>query len=134
MAFLLDTNVWAQLLRGKDPALAARIAGLSPSLIFVCSIVKAELFYGACKSNDAPKNIGLVKALLAPHASLPFDDAAAELYGKVRAQLESMGITIGANDYLIAAIAMVNNLTLVTHNSKEFARIPGLILQDWQSP
>lgn len=63
----------------------------------------------------------------------PFDDAAADAYGKIRAQLSEIGKPIGANDLLIAAIALANNLTLVTHNTSEFARVPGLALEHWES-
>ena len=64
--------------------------------------------------------------------SVPFDDWAAEEYAKVRADLAAKGTPIGANDYLIAAIALANGLTLVTHNTGEFSRVVGLTLDDWQ--
>ena len=66
--------------------------------------------------------------------SLPFDDAAAEPYGRIRADLTARGQTIGGNDMLIAAIALANGCTLVTHNTAEFSRVPGLVIEDWQVP
>lgn len=66
--------------------------------------------------------------------SLPFDDRAAEEYGVVRSHLTGLGTLIGANDLMIAAIALANGLTLVTHNTTEFSRVPGLFLEDWQVP
>ena len=69
----------------------------------------------------------------APQASpMPFDDRAAEEYGKVREHLAALGTPIGPNDLMIAVIARVNQLTLVTHNTTEFGRVPGLTLEDWQ--
>ncbi|HEV3257827.1 MAG TPA: type II toxin-antitoxin system VapC family toxin, partial [Gemmataceae bacterium] len=66
--------------------------------------------------------------------SLPFDDAAAAHYAPLRADLESKGTPIGPNDYQIAAIALANNVTLVTHNTQEFSRVVGLFLEDWLAP
>jgi tRNA(fMet)-specific endonuclease VapC len=66
--------------------------------------------------------------------SLPFDDAAAEQYGRIRADLTARGLTIGGNDMLIAAIALANGCTLVTHNTAEFSRVPDLVIEDWQVP
>jgi tRNA(fMet)-specific endonuclease VapC len=68
---------------------------------------------------------------LDPFRSLPFDDASAEVYGRIRAQLGAQGNLIGPNDLLIASIALANNLTLVTHNTREFSRIPELRIEDW---
>jgi tRNA(fMet)-specific endonuclease VapC len=62
---------------------------------------------------------------------LPFDDAAAEVYGRIRAELASRGTPIGPYDLMIAATALANNLILVTHNTREFARVSGLVLEDW---
>ena len=64
--------------------------------------------------------------------SLPFDDAAASVYAIIRAHLESAGTPIGPYDLQIAAIALANGLTLVTHNTREFSRVPGLLLEDWE--
>jgi tRNA(fMet)-specific endonuclease VapC len=66
--------------------------------------------------------------------SLPFDDRAAEEYGKTRAHLSSMGTLIGPNDLIIAATALAHGCTLVSHNTREFSRVPGLLLEDWEIP
>jgi tRNA(fMet)-specific endonuclease VapC len=76
----------------------------------------------------------LVAALRSHYVSLPFDDPAAEEYGRIRSHLANQGIAIGPNDLIIAAIALANKLTLVTHNTSEFSRVPGLALEDWQIP
>ena len=95
--------------------------------------VKAELAYGAARSHDPAGTMAKLAAFLAPFASLPFDDSCADTYGRVRAQLERAGTPIGPNDLMIAAIAVTHNLTLVTHNTREFERIPGLSLTDWEA-
>jgi len=77
-------------------------------------------------------NRALISGLLAQFDSVPFDDAAAEAYGRLRAHLTTTGQLIGPNDLLIAAIALANGLTLVTHNTAEFSRVPGLVIDDWQ--
>jgi tRNA(fMet)-specific endonuclease VapC len=134
MAYLLDTNVWVALLRGRDAMLALRIKQAPAGDVLLCSIVKAELLHGARRSADAGKNTALIERLVTPHKSLPFDDAAAERYAVIRAALESKGLPIGSHDYLIAATALANGCVLVTHNTSEFSRVPGLIVEDWQTP
>ncbi len=65
--------------------------------------------------------------------SVPFDDLAADVYGRIRADLERQGQAIGPNDTLIAAIALANGLTIVTHNTAEFSRVSGLLIEDWHT-
>jgi tRNA(fMet)-specific endonuclease VapC len=93
---------------------------------------EAELFFGAAKSRSPEKTLDAQRAFLEKFRSLPFDTEAALQYGQVRAELESRGTPIGANDLLIASIALANGLTLVTHNTREFAGVPGLSLADWE--
>jgi tRNA(fMet)-specific endonuclease VapC len=100
----------------------------------VCSIVRAELRYGALRSAKPAANRAAVDALLAPYPSLPFDDAAADQYAAIRHHLESIGQVIGPLDVQIAAIALAHDCTLVTHNTAEFTRVPGLVIEDWQVP
>lgn len=96
-------------------------------------MVKSELFYGAMRSNNVEKTIVKQQQFLNLFVSLPFDDAAALIYGRIRADLTALGTPIGPNDLQIAAIAMANNLILVTHNTNEFSRVNGLLLEDWES-
>jgi tRNA(fMet)-specific endonuclease VapC len=77
-------------------------------------------------------NLALIASLRQHFVSLPFDDRAAEEYGTVRAHLAALGTPIGPNDLMIASIALANKLTLVTHNTVEFSRVPGLKVEDWQ--
>lgn len=99
-------------------------------------MVVAELQYGIERSGQQHRaNTALrVDQLRHLFISLPFDDAAAEEYGRIRAELEAGGQRIGANDLVIAAIAKSRDCTLVTHNIAEFSRVSGLLVEDWQSP
>jgi tRNA(fMet)-specific endonuclease VapC len=129
---LLDSNIWIALARGS-PGIAARVQAFDPSQIASCSIVRAELMFGARKSQRVAENIDGFQRLLAPFVSLPFDDVAAGHYGLVRATLERAGMPVGANDLLIASIALARNCLLVTRNSREFQRIVGLQVEVWPS-
>ena len=98
----------------------------------VCSVVKAELFYGAMKSAKPEQNLRLQEAFLAQFVSLPFDDLATTFFGQIRSQLEAKGTPIGSYDLQIAAMALAHNLILVTHNTREFRRVEGLQWEDWE--
>ncbi len=134
MKYLLDTNPCIVYLNGRSDALRDRIDSESDASIVVCSVVLAELFYGACKSNSPETTFFRQKRFLSRFRSLPFGDEAARKYGIIRATLEKSGETIGANDLMIAATALADDLTLVTHNTREFLRVPGLKAEDWELP
>lgn len=134
MIYLLDANVCITLLRGTDPLLLQRINAKLPGDIALSSIVLAELSYGAALSKQPVLEQANVDAFARPYVCLPFDEAAAKVTGNLRAQLRKLGTPIGPYDLMIAAIALVNNLTLITHNTSEFSRVPGLPLEDWQTP
>ena len=104
----------------------------NPSEIALCSVVKAELLFGALRSEQKESNCALLQKLFAPLQSFEFDDNAAEHYATIRADLTAKGNLIGANDLMIAAIAIANKATLITHNTAEFSRVQGLQLQDWE--
>jgi tRNA(fMet)-specific endonuclease VapC len=133
LLYLLDTNVCIVYLKGKSLTVNQRLKSLNRDDIAVCSVVKAELFYGSMGSNNPKKALQIQKAFVDQFISLPFDDCCALIYGKLRAHLASAGIPIGSNDLLIASIALANNLILVTHNVGEFSRVQGLKLEDWES-
>ena len=132
MIYLLDTNVCIRYLNGRAPGVLQRLRALEPSDIAVCSVVKAELFYGAQRSQDPKRSLAVQRQFLQPYRSLPFDDAAAEFAGLLRAGLAAQGTPIGPHDIQIAAIALANTCTLVTHNLREFGRVPNLLLEDWE--
>lgn len=131
MSYLLDTNICIALLNGKDKGLIDKVKGHAPSDFSLCSIVKGELLYGARKSERVEENLSLLEGFFAQFDSLPFDDRAAIHYGLLRAILTKEGRPIGANDLLIAGIALQNDKTLLTRNRGEFQRIPGLRLEIW---
>ena len=133
MNYLIDTNVCIVYLKGRNSNLKQRIETVAVEEIAVCSVVKAELCFGAMKSANPERNFALQQTFLAQFVSMPFDDLAAIAFGTVRAQLESRGTPIGAYDLQIAAIALVNNLTLVTHNTREFRRVDGLQVENWEA-
>jgi tRNA(fMet)-specific endonuclease VapC len=132
--FLLDTNVCVQYLRGKNVLVRQRLAACPTHEVRLCSVVLSELYVGVLRSAQPAKNRADVDQFAAPLASLPFDDAAADVYARIRHQLESQGTAIGPYDLQIAAIALANGCTLVTHNTAEFGRVPGLVLEDWEIP
>ncbi|MFM6909575.1 MAG: PIN domain-containing protein [Dolichospermum sp.] len=100
--------------------------------VAVCSVVKLELFYGAMRSDNPDQVWAKVKRFLEVFISLPLDDISALNAGKIRAQLANLGTPIGYNDLLIASIALSHDLILVTHNTKEFVRVEGLKIEDWE--
>ena len=130
--FLLDTNVCIRLLNKKHTDIEQRLRQHQPNEIALCSIVKAELLYGVRHSQHVEANLQLLKQFFAPLISLPFDDRCAEEAGLIRADLAAQGNSIGPNDLLIAATARAFDTILVTHNTKEFARITGLRVIDWE--
>ncbi|WP_066423873.1 type II toxin-antitoxin system VapC family toxin [Anabaena sp. 4-3] len=132
LIYLLDTNVCIMYLKGKSPSINHHLDKLEPEKIAVCSVVKAELFYGSMRSNNPQKAITVQKMFIEQFVSLPFDDYCAEFYGNIRADLTNAGTPISSNDIQIASIALVNNLILVTHNVREFSRVTGLRIEDWE--
>lgn len=133
MSCLLDTNVCVNYLRSPGQSNITRnLLSCQPDDVFLCSVVKGELIYGAYRSRNVQQNLREVQLFYARFFSLPFDDAAAEIYGQVRSNLADQGQLIGPNDLMIASIALAHDLTLVTHNLGEFGRIPGLNLDDWE--
>lgn len=133
MRYLLDTNVCIRFLNGRSESIKQQLITRSSQEIVLCSVVKAELFYGALKSNNPQKTLAKQQKFVNQFVSLPFDDTAAEAYSEIRAKLEKQGTPIGPNDLLIAAISIANGVTLVTHNIREFGRLKNLNYEDWES-
>ncbi|MFZ4792029.1 MAG: type II toxin-antitoxin system VapC family toxin [Candidatus Competibacteraceae bacterium] len=130
--YLLDTNVCIEIVRGHHPGIQTRMAALSYGNVAICSIVWAELELGAHLS---PKGYACARAKIESFSLLPqwpFDRDSAERYAQLRVDLQRRGQLIGDHDMQIGAIALVQGLILVTHNTREFSRIPGLQLEDWQ--
>ena len=129
MAYLLDTNVVIAILDDGASPPARRVRRERPSEVAISSIVAHELCYGAFKSGRAGQNAELIDALLFP--VIEFDKEDARQAGALRALLAAHGTPVGPYDALIAGQAMARGLILVSHNRREFGRIPGLRVEDW---
>ena len=134
MKRLLDTNTCIQILNRRIPQLREQMRQSAGDEIVRCDIVKAELFYGVEKCARGERIRATLEEFLSWFVSLPFDGAAARVYGRIKTELGRAGRLIGPNDLMIASIALANDLTLVTHNTSEFGRGNGLLMEDWQTP
>ena len=131
---LLDTNACIRVLNKSSLPLVARLRQHIPTDILLCSVVKAELMYGAYRSFRAAENLRLLDRFFEPFVSLPFDDDCCDAYGRIRSDLARIGKPIGPSDLQIAATAVSNDLTLVTSNTTEFGRVAGLSIENWEIP
>ncbi|MCC7337529.1 MAG: type II toxin-antitoxin system VapC family toxin [Pirellulaceae bacterium] len=133
MKYLLDTNICVFVIRQKPLVVVEKFKQFVADELAISSVTLAELRYGADKSSDTGKNHAALDLFLAPLAIVDFDSQAAERYGVVRADLERRGLPIGPLDTMIAAHALRLVIPLVTNNTREFARVGGLLLEDWAS-
>jgi tRNA(fMet)-specific endonuclease VapC len=132
MIYLPDTNACITLLRQRNPKLVARWQVVKASEVLLCSVVIYELRHGAERSSNPAREHAKLDVFLAPFASLSFDDACARKCAEIRHELERVGTVIDPYDLQIAAIALQHGLVLVTHNTREFSRVHGLKLEDWE--
>lgn len=131
MTHLLDTCICVLLIRRKLPEVRQRFEAHAVGDIGISSVTESELRFGADKSADPSRNHQRLDHLLLTLPVLPYSSGCAAHYGKIRALLERAGTPIGSMDLLIAAHARSLGLTLVTNNTGEFSRVPGLRLEDW---
>lgn len=131
MMYLLDTNICVHLLNEADATIGEQFRRVGPAQIALCSIVEAELLYGAQRSSRVDANLQRLRFFFLPLQSLPFDNTCAEQYAMIRTDLEAQGTPIGPNDLIIAAIARAHEATLVTRNQSEFNRVAGLHVENW---
>ena len=129
MTYFLDTDACIFILRGKTPSIKSWFEKLTPDQIKISAVVKAELLVGAQKSRDPQRTSPIVEMFLSPFEIVPFDDSACPIYSKIRHELERKGNSIGPHDLLIAATALSHDGILVTHNVREYRRIPDLKIQ-----
>jgi len=108
------------------------MASLQANDLYICSVVRAELLFGALHSADPTHNWTLVERFCRRFVSLPFEDRTADTYAIVREKLAGAGQVIGPHDLLIAAIVLTHSAILVTHNTREFERVEGLDVEDWE--
>jgi tRNA(fMet)-specific endonuclease VapC len=130
MRYLLDTNVVSDLIRNPQGRIAEHIREVGEAQICTSVIVAAELRYGATKKGS-PRLATQLEAVLGALDVLPFEVPADTAYGLIRTRLERIGRPIGGNDLLIAAQAVALGYTIVTDNEGEFARIDGLLRENW---
>ena len=129
MRFLLDTNIVIPLLNGKNEGVAAAVRRRALDEVGLSSVVMYELFYGAYKSGRVEHSLLSLREL--PFDTVPFDREDAAEAGRIRAALAAKGEMIGPYDVMIAGQALRRDLTVVTANLREFARVPGLRCEDW---
>ncbi len=127
---LLDTNTCIYIINAKPPAVLARFQQYRMGDIGLCSVVAAELAFGVAKSGSV-RNRQALEMFLAPLIILPFDTSAVWTYGDLHADLERRGTPIGSLDTMIAAHALSQQALLVTNNTREFSKVPGLQLDNW---
>ncbi len=131
MRHLLDANAVIALLNDTTSIIARRVRQEKPGDVAISAIVAHELYYGAFKSRRAAQNVALVDAL--QFAVIEIDKEDARRAGEIRALLAVKGTPIGPYDVLIAGQAVARDMILVTRNTREFARVPGLRLEDWEA-
>ena len=129
--YLLDTNICIYAMKDKYPALSKKLFQIPPSDIFISSVTVSELEYGCSKSNWENRSRNVMNLFLSAFTIIAFDEKDARIAGRVRAKLMKSGTPIGPYDIQIAAQGLSRGLTVVTHNTKEFERIPELKLEDW---
>ncbi|MCC5636220.1 type II toxin-antitoxin system VapC family toxin [Nostoc sp. CHAB 5844] len=132
MTYLLDTNVCIRLINSSSAAVINHLANQQPEDIFISAITQLELYYGAYRSLHTERNLEILERFFSQFNIISFNSEMAKIAGKIRADLAANGIPIGPYDLQIAATAIAKNFILVTHNTREFSRINGLKLEDWE--
>lgn len=131
MKVMLDTNICIYIIKRKPESVLKHFLDYRVGDVGISSITLAELRYGVAKSKYKEKNAKALEEFTIPLEIVSFDEASALAYGEIRSALEAAGSPIGAMDMLIAAHAISLGVQLVTNNTREFSRIPGLTLLDW---
>ncbi|MGH8283357.1 MAG: type II toxin-antitoxin system tRNA(fMet)-specific endonuclease VapC [Gammaproteobacteria bacterium] len=131
MRYLLDTDTCIYIMKSQPPSVRERLTKVPVGQVAISAIVLAELQYGIGKSRRRENNMMALHDFLEFCTVEDWPHEAAGVYGNIRASLERRGTSIGGNDLLIAAHAVHARATLVTHNSREFKRVPGLKIEDW---
>jgi tRNA(fMet)-specific endonuclease VapC len=129
--YLVDTNILIFLCNSKSKPLENKFKTHRPDEFVVSSITVGELIYGVEKSQRKDRNLQAILKILSPFKIIDFDSSDGWEYGKIRADLEKKGTSIGGNDIMIAAQAKRRGLTMITNNTREYKRIYGLHVEDW---
>jgi tRNA(fMet)-specific endonuclease VapC len=131
LQYLLDTNICIYIARQRPPEVANRFARLAAGSVGMSLVTFGELRFGAEKSARREESMATLNRLVEFIPVLAADAAVGEAYGALRAQLERAGTPIGNNDLWIAAHALCLGVTLVSNNTREFERVPGIVLENW---
>ena len=132
--YLLDSNIWIYAMNGRHPELREKLESLPLDDVYLSDIVAGELAFGWENSTSPVTTKRKVEQFLNHFPTLSTDAASARIYGQLRHTLQSRGAPIGMNDFWIAAQALAHKMILVTRNTREFARVDGLKLEDWATP
>lgn len=131
MRYMLDTNTCIYIIKRSPPEVFDRFRVLRVGDVGVSAITYCELQFGVAKSSRPEENQSVLAEFLSPLEVLDFPAAAAPVFGTIRALLQHAGTPIGNYDLLIASHALQEGFTLVTNNTKEFNRVPGLKVENW---
>lgn len=132
MKYLLDTNTCIRYINGRAPQIREHMRAILDSDVAISTVTMGEMYAGSAKSQTPERSRALQDAFFVRFTSLPYDEAAADAFGRIRAALERAGTPIGPYDMQIAGIAQAHGLIVVTHNLQEFSRITGLKIEDWE--
>lgn len=130
LKYLLDTNIVIYVIKRRPPEVHEQFNRHHDHMA-LSAVTLAELMHGVEKSSDPARNLAVVEDFCSRLSILPYGEKAAAHYGAIRAVLERRGDSIGVNDLHIAAHARSEGLTLVSNNLPEFARVPGLLTENW---
>jgi tRNA(fMet)-specific endonuclease VapC len=130
--YLLDTNILSHLVKEPAGVVTGRIAAVGDSAVCTSIVVACELRFGAAKKGSQRLTLQL-EAILSAVTILPLEEPVDQHYAEIRNYLSGIGQSIGHNDLLIAAHARSLDLIMVTHNEREFSRVPGLTVENWLS-
>lgn len=129
--YMLDTDICSYVMKRSNDALLKRLQKVPVSDVCVSVVTKSELLYGVEVSPRRQQDEAALNAFLGYVEVLDFADQSSPHYAQIRSDLKKLGTMIGANDLFIAAHARSLGLTLVTHNTREFGRVPKLSIEDW---
>ena len=129
--YMLDTDIASYIMKRSNDAVLQRLQSIPVSAVCISAIAESELRFGVQVSPRSRRDQEALETLLRFLTVIDYPAAAAAVYGQIRADLQKRGLMIGANDLLIAAHARCLGLTLVTNNTREFGRVPGLKVENW---
>lgn len=130
LKYLLDTNIVIYVVKRRPLEVIAQF-NANAGRMAISAITLSELYHGAEKSAKVSQNLEVIEEFASLLVVLPYTAKASQHYGAIRSDLEKAGQTIGVNDLHIAAHARSEGLVVVTNNLSEFARVPGLMVENW---